>query len=513
MPKFNTVVLDCQQVFTLNFRRFCDRMRSIMAQSKRLTDLETEGNEQAPQPVIPPGTKAKVRVDYETQINPNLQAQDVADYPNDLRALAADEFETPADLPLDPLSEFCATWRLYVGYPMKVTRLADPATRRIPGQAYNRPCFEVEYLSDTPFDPANLTGTLQIINGNSGGVFRLWLTDESGTPIPDARIDRVVIADPPKHFGNSPQQRQPFDPRYDIDPRRPWPPEPTPPAPLPQKSAMEQRIENLQATLFEDAVRRAMNPTPVAAVDGLSAEDRVGLLLLNQGGLLATLMDKVTTLAQSPEAAAVKETIGERAINAGLRIAETNPAIVERISSTLERIVDRVLPNPNAPVTVAANIQPPQSQQTRVSAPHPVQLPPPGPTAPDAPEPDDTDVDDDIMDIVEQLFTLLTDTRPFDVNDPVFVELRETYPLKFAAAIRMIATQPLDQIVTWLKTQSPVYESLLNGPVTSEHYTNRLAELQQFCRTPPAPAPQNNNVQEAPQEEEIRNSQSEIRNG
>lgn len=471
-------------------------MRHIMTKVARsIADLEGASEESAP-PVIPPGVKAKVRVDYETQVEPaNAQyGRQINEQRTELEELAGEEF--PAELPLDPLSVFCAEWRNYVGYPMKVTRLADPATRRIPGQAYNRPCFEVEYLSDTPFDPANLTGTLQIINGNSGGVFRLWLTDESGTPIPDARLDRVVIADPPKHFGNNPAERREYDPRYDSRlPVR----ETAAPAPL-QPSAFETRMQELQERLLNNALARLMEPTaPASPVSNVSDEDRLTLFLVKEGGILPGVIGKLTALVGSPETVTAKESWQERAINAGLNIAQSNPAIVERVSATIERIVDRVLPNTHAPVNVASNIAAPAPPQ-QYTPPQAIQLPPPGPSAPDAPDPgnDDSDeLDDDIMDIIEQIFTLLSDTRPFRADDPVFVILRQEHPVKFTMAVKMIAAQPLDDVIEWIKSQGSLYEALLDGPVTGPHYRERLATLQQFCR---APAPQPN-AQETSQTE------------
>jgi len=493
-----------------------------MVKAARLTDIETSVNEQTPPPAIPAGVDAKVRVEYTTKVDPNNEQAREDRYSDELRELAAAQDFNEA-LPLDPLSQFCAEWRNYIGYPMKVTRLADPATRRIPGQAYNRPCFEVEYLSDTPFDPANLTGTLQIINGNSGGVFRLWLVDpQTNAPIPEAHVDRVVIADPPKNFGNNPQSQREFDPRYDVDPRRPWPPPQQTPPPPPQPSALELRMQNLQEKLLENALARLIEPPPTVPQPGGSANisdsDRLTLMLVNEGGMLPGIVSKIAALAGAPEAAVAKQSLGERALEAGMRIAETNPAIVERISSTLERIVNRILPaDPRAPVSVAANIQP----SSQASAPQPQQITPAPPIgaiepAPDTPNPDDgPEVDDDeIMDIIEQLFTLLSDTRPFTVDDPVFVELRQAYPLKFRMAVQLIATQPLDAVIEWIKTQGTLYEALLDSPISGKHYASRLAELQQFCRTPAAP-PQPataSNENETSQTEKLRNPQSEIRN-
>lgn len=475
-------------------------MRDIMAKANRLSDLEETTNESSAQPVIPPGTKAKVRVDYETTVDPNLTSQ-AQRFNNELYELAdtainermLDDTARPAALPFDPVSDFCALWRNYAGCLMKVTRLPDPATRRMPGQQYARPCFEIESLGATPFDPANLEGTLQIVNGNSGGVFRLWLVDDNGMPIEDAHLDRVVIGDPPKQFNRRENERELFrDPRYAVNT-----PQQQAPAPPPQKSEMELRMERIQGELFETVLKRALNPVAPTAPDptaNMSEDDRLTLLLVKQGALLPSIVQKITTLAGAPEAATIKETWQERGINALLQIAQTNPAIIERVSGVVERIVERVLPNPRAPVNIAPNLQqsrpvqhaPAQRANPTLAAPPVTQYT----ENPDAPEDErpDVDEDEDIMDIISSLFTLVNDTRPFTTTDPVFRELSQAYPQKFRGALIMIATQPLDSIIAWLSTQDPLYESLLTSPITAGHYRARLAELQAFCKAQSAPA-------------------------
>jgi hypothetical protein len=178
-----------------------------------LADLEGASNPaDIPGTMPPPGTPASVetKIRYDTNVNPNPAANR---YSNDLRELAANEFdddddERPLPVPNDPLTDFCDHWREYVGYPLKVVRHPDPAVRRIPGQTYNRPCFEIESLGSTPFDPVNLVSTLQLVNGNSGGAFRLFLTDEYGSIVEGARLERIVIPDPPRNMPADFEERQ-----------------------------------------------------------------------------------------------------------------------------------------------------------------------------------------------------------------------------------------------------------------------------------------------------------------
>lgn len=480
-------------------------MRSIMAKRNSLVDLETANNDnpESAQTVIPAGVQADVTVKYRTLADPALQSARARPYNDELEELARlaeEDTARPVELPFDPITQFCAEWRNYAGWLLKVTRLPDPATRRMAGQSYNRTCLEIESLGSIPFDPANLEGILQIINGNSGGVFRVWLVDQNGQPVQDAFLDRVAVGDPPRQFGR--EHRPAY--AYDLDSNYPnayfggrIDRQQTSPAP-PQKSAMEERMETLQAQLFEKAILRAMEPpnAPAPATTGISDEDRVGLLLLNQGGLLPALMTKLTALAQSPETITKEQSWKERAIDATFQLAQNNPAIVERLSGTLERIINRVLPDPRAPVNVAANLQPSQqSPQPQLAHNSQSEIRNPKFFAPDGPNPDapdtnpDPDDDEDIVDIVESLFELLSDTRPFSVNDPVFTELREAYPQKFAGAMQMIANVPIDAVIEWIKTRSSLYEAMLDGPVTGPHYRARLAELQAFCRAPgPSPA-------------------------
>src|SRR6267142_30654 len=180
-----------------------------MPRKPSLEQLEA-ANDETPPVGIPPNADVTVR--FKQPVDPNaLGRTPGSTYDRELQEIAAEEF--PDEPPPDPLTEFTNEWRNYIGYPLKIVRLPDPAVRRIPGSTYNRPCFELEQLSDMPFEPVNIVGALQIVNGNSGGVFRIWLTDETGASIPGARLDRIVIADPPKQYGRE-QRRDYIDGEY-----------------------------------------------------------------------------------------------------------------------------------------------------------------------------------------------------------------------------------------------------------------------------------------------------------
>jgi hypothetical protein len=229
------------------------------------------------------------------------------------------------------------------------------------------------------------------------------------------------------------------------------------------------------------------------------------LFLVKEGGLLPNVVQRLTALAGSPEAAVAKESMSDRLLNAAVNIAETNPAIVERISGTIERIIARVLPEPRTTAPVrqpqARQLQPgpapfqggrvePLAQAPQVvesyDAPGPIET-----LDPSIPEAEDQD----IMDILEDLFTLLTSDDKLVVDHPTFQQLRREYPVKFNMALKIIATQPLDDIIEWIKDKSPLYTSMLENPRLGPYYRQRLSELQILCQTPrqPQPVPQVNN--------------------
>src|SRR6185436_10651609 len=130
-----------------------------------------------PPTMPPPGTRAQVKTQISYDMNVQPEGPQARGYATELDELALENEDDLGLLPSDPVTDFCERYRAYTGYNLRVVRLPDPAARRIPGQAYARPCFELEILGDTPFDPSNLPATLQMLNGNSGGVFRLLLAD------------------------------------------------------------------------------------------------------------------------------------------------------------------------------------------------------------------------------------------------------------------------------------------------------------------------------------------------
>lgn len=454
-------------------RAMTRRAPATLANLEDQPELETV---EAPGVMPPPGVPAQIKTEIRYQRTIDPSTENVSQYPNDLAQLAAAEDETL--LPSDPLSVFVETWRDYEGLSLRIARLPDPAARRMRGQTYARPWFgEVENLGDIPFDPANLISTLQIINGNSGGVFRLWLADESGRPIPGAKLDRVAIADPPRHASYD-------DPRFAPVTQHIPPPQPT----ERQPSAMELRVQELQERIFNQALDNALKPAPapapVASSDpfaGLSEEDRLTLLLVKRGDVLSQITQRVTSLAQAPDNTPEKLDWKDRGLNALVGLVETNPVIVERVSSIIERIVNRVIPDPRTPQPSAYNPTPYQGGriETTPQALPPSPLPPQQITGiPETPHLDeDNDQDAEIMDILERLFELFSDTRPITANDQVFIDLRQAYPLKFKIAIGLIKKTDLPDLVAWISEQSPLYETMLTSPATSPHYIARLKEL------------------------------------
>ncbi len=460
-----------------------------------LADLEAASNPvDVPGITPPPGVEANVetRVRYTRMVDP-----EASDYSNDLRELAASEIDDddiPEPNPQDPYSDFVNTWRKYHGYPLKIVRLPDPATRLIPGQTYNRVCREIEMLSDTPFDPSNLINILQVVNGNSGGVFRVFLTDEYGRPIPGARLDRLVVADPPKQYNNQRSNNDPDDfdrRRFERDYQRRYERDTAPPAP-PVKSDMELHIENMQRQLFEKVMLRALDPPIPPPIDPLSTipeGDRLALSLLRQGDLLPTLVDRISSLAQAPdriESATWKDKLAE----AGIQLVTHNPQIVATVTDIISR----------ATVAVASAFAP--RNQQFISEPVPVHAPPaqraapqmyPAPQQPpqqavntglpEAPEPEDEDdMEDAEIDMMEDIIKLLLSDKPLDLNDPVITGLREDYPAIFERAMQGIAVMPPMVIIQYLCSKSDFCADMFNSPRNGPHLKARLTELKSLIK-------------------------------
>lgn len=444
-----------------------------------LESLEAAHSEAQPL-AIPPG--ARVRVDFDAPVDTTNLVNN-SRYSDELAGLAAAELEGDDEIPVDPLTQFAVDYAAYAGYTMRITRLADPAARRIPGQTYNRQCLEVESLGDTPFDPTNLQGTLQLINGNSGGVFRLWIIGEDSKPV--GYLPRVVIGDPPKSFN-------PITPATVYQ----QPPAPTKPEP----TEFELQMQDLQRRLLSNALNRLMEPPPSVAPpqSTLSDEQKLTLMLAERGAILPGVVENLAKLASAGDNVNKAQSWTEWLQETGGRLLETHPEIGERIMNTASNLVALFInrfpggspignPTPQQPYT-GGRVEPLAPQRLRAVAPRR-----PAPVAsvtnlPEVPDPDDDievdspldreqEIENATMIVLEDLIALLSGTEPLRADHPVFVKLNTEHPAVFQQAIAMIAQYPLDPIIAWVKSKSPLYASLLDGEVTGPHLHNRLQEL------------------------------------
>ncbi len=470
-------------------------------ESPSLSDLEN-ANDPVTTPGImpPPGVQARVRtqIDYNRVIDPDDVQPAGGGYSDDLRGLAAEEFDDgalPPPVPLDPFSEFIETYNRFIGYSLKIVRLPDPATRRTPGHTYNRPCFELEILSDTPFDPNNLTGMLQVVNGNSGGVFRIWLTDENGQRIPGAQLDRLVIADPPKQYNQQSQRRAHADDYDDEDRERYYrrrEREPVAAPALPVKSEMELHIEQMQRDLFQKVMMRALDPPAAPAIDPMSLvpeQDRLALSLLKQGDLLPTLVERISSLTQAPdrmESATWKDKFADAAVN----LVTHNPQIVTTVTDIISR----------ATIALATAFAPRGNQQTIAAEPIPIQHPPAQRAAqalpPRPPRPlqgvnglsetpqleDDDNLEEDEIEMMEDVTKLLLSDKPLSFSDSVIVDLREAYPVMFDKAMQGIAAMPSMMVIQYLCSKSDFCADMFNSPRHGGYLKQRLEELKTLIK-------------------------------
>lgn len=448
--------------------------------TRRQTNVEetinAQDNSAAPPAAIPLGVDADYTVKFKTRVDPGVENHARQRELEELAALAGEDDSN--EPPPDEISAFCHHWQNFAGYPLSIIRLPDPPERRIAGNSYARPCFNLERLGDTTFDPSNLIGTLQFVNHNSGGVFRVWLSDYNGAAIPGARVERVAIGDPPQS-----------KPALSPSPLLPVSPSPVPPPPI--RSAAEIELETVKNNLFSKALERALNPPTATPATGatptLPPDQQAMLYMLGNTDFMGSMFSKLSDLAQQTAGVTKEPTIKERLIDAGLELATRNPAIVDRLSGVVERIVARVLPDPRYDGLPQTQ---PQQQFQPQSPPLTYQPPAPPPTQagigdfdPGLPEaPIDTEQDDeDLMDILDSLVTLLNSDKPLTPNDPVFSELYRRYPLKYRIAIGLIASSPLPEIIEWIKeTGGPLYVSLLDGPASGPFLRDRLAQLQQL---------------------------------
>lgn len=429
----------------------------------RKTPEPTEGESVEAPGVIPEGVEADVTVKYRRRVNPQENASDL-----DALALEAD-----ADLsPPDPLAEFLDNWQQCIGYNCEVVRLPDPADRRMPSAHYARPNFgEIERLGGVPFDPVNFVPALQMINGNSGGVFRVWLTDNAGQMIPGARLERLAIADPPGAKQspqlNMHQQPAPQTERY-------------------QPSQLEQQMQQLQAQLLQTALDRALNPAPPAAppaAPSLPDEDRLALMLFKQGNLLGPIIEKIASTASQVESAG-QSTWKDKAMDYVMQ----NPQVGMQLTGAAERVITGL-------TNLVATILPGASQTS--SAPQPIQHAPQATPAAQAapapaPEAEPIDVEDEQetedMELLEEIVTVLSGDEPLAGN-PIFQQLQKDFPERFPFYVNLIAKLPsADMMLTFIGKLTPLYRKLINGPMR-DHYLKRAEELRQLCIAATTPPP------------------------
>lgn len=468
-----------------------------------LEDLEpplTETPGIMPPSGIPASVETKVR--WSTNVNPNESAPA---YPDDLRRLAAQEYSEQEDEELiDPVEEFLSAWQRYAGYPMNVIRLPDPASRVLAGNQYNRPCREIERLGTTSFDPAYFIPSLQALNQNSGGVFRVFLMSETGTErIPGAILDRIQIADPIAR-ANPASQAQPQLP-----------------PPLREKSETERLLDRvMQAQLQRTLENMTTPPVPPPITPGanLTDEQRLALALFSQTDVLSSAIGKITQAVQNaagvvPEAK--DQGWKERLADAGFEIVKNDPQIAARLSQTANNIVNTVInffdrrasarvPQPETIVydpathTYMRVASPPvQAPPLQYAQSPPPQQPPPPPSQPTQTE-DDTTGDSATMAMLDDLLALLNSNEPLALDHPLFVELARQHPIRIKFALRMIVTSPFEELIEQICEQGgPLYDNLLHSPVTGPFLQTRLAELQRLCiedynksRNPPPITPE-----------------------
>lgn len=409
---------------------------------------------------IPPGVDAQVNIKYNTRVVPPER--------DGLTDVLDEELETTF-APLDPLSSFLDQWANFAGYNCVIVRLPDPAARRMSGNTYARPCFETERLGDTPFDPVNFIGTLQMLNNNSGGVFRCFLTDEAGQLIPQARIERFAIADPPR--GSNPTAQPQIAATYQ-----------SPPLPrTPELSEFEKDMKDMQRQLLKSALDRAMNPPPPPppSAPQLPPEQQLAMAVFSQTDALSQVIAKIGAAINTP-AEAANPTWKDKAFDYLMQ----NPTVGNQITGILDRAVAALAnmlpagppPPPPTPRPYVEQAPPPPHQPSNAqqwSAP----LPPDAPT--DEPLDDD---EDENMEILDELFTLIVSGDPITIELPIFQQLAVDFPKTFPLFVQGLARTPHALVLTATKNQSPLYKSLLEGP-DGERLAARVAEVQTLAVT------------------------------
>lgn len=425
-------------------------------------------------PLPPPTVPADVNVKFRTGVNPNAYLQgneyerrDIAD---ELHKLALDEDEnlTPPSI----FAQFCEQFSEHAGLAsVNVVRLPDPADKRMPGSQFARVNFgEIEQLGTFMFDPASLLASLQMVNGNSGGVFRLWLTDQYGQMIPGARLDRLAVVDPlgARTLGQPPTpQPAPQPVRIEAPASR-------------ELTDDEKQIKELQRSIMQNALNRLMNPPepqPVSPASALPPQDQLALLLLSNTDILGEAIHKISAVVHAGEGNAAASTWQDKLTD----LVTQNPQLVERVGGVVDRIVARIF-GPDSRYDQAQYIPPPPQQAPQQ---HPYQRPPqpqyasPGDNLPpDAPN-DEQDNED--MALLDELIAYLSSNDAIEKTHPVFRQLRTQYPVRFRFYVQTIAAAPnAGPIIEFLKQAGPLYKALLEGPLQA-HYETRIEQLRQLC--------------------------------
>jgi hypothetical protein len=445
-----------------------------MAEIGRELDAASGNADETATPPPQPGTPVNVEIKkrYITTENPT---ENSGLYGRELRELAANEMDrTPTeDLPIDPLIAFLEEWGNYANgqFNCLVYRLPDSGPRRMPGSTYRRPYFgpAPEMLGTMSFDSniGTFTANLQALNQYSGGSFQVYLIDVYGRRVQDAVLWTCTIADPASVPGQQ-QQQQTGQSQY-IEQRPPHR----------EESEEDRQLKALRNQLLQASIDRMLNPpAPPPPASSLSPEDQAQLYLLRQApSLLPNMFGQMAELQRglidAASNSAKEPTMKDRLIDAGLELATKNPAIVDRISSTLERIINRLLPPPTetaAPPPPAVHYLP--QQQT---APQP---PPPPRTPVTDTANEDGEEDEEIMIILDELLKLLNSRKELTANDPVLIALYQRYPLKFRAAASLIASQSLDDIIAWVCAQDSMFDNLLTSEVSGPYLRQRIAQLQ-----------------------------------
>lgn len=466
----------------------------------RKTDLEapppTDAPADVPGPLGPQNVPADVEIKtrFRRNVNPEQYAEAPAParasaiFDDELNRLALEEDQHLA--PPSTFADFLESFSEYNGRAeCQVVRLPDPVDKRIPGSRYARTNFtETEVLGPVPFDIATLLPSIQMLNGDSGGVFRIFLVDHEGRMIPGARLERLALPDPlgaHRHDQATQPQQQPSQPHVEFREREP--------------SEAERLIQSLQTRMMQTALERAINPpvpAPASPLSTLSPDDQLAMLLLTKTDVLGSAIERISAVVSAGETSAAPSTWQDKI----MEVVTHNPTIVDRVGSIADRLLARIF-GPDARFDNMASFTPAPVQPVRapaqpVRAAQPTNLPDEAPdTTRDDPGFDDDDAQD--MKLLQDVITYLTGTDPIVRDHPIFKHLREAYPARFPFYVNMIADAPSVDVLIFGITQAyPLFDALMHSSL-APHYHNRLGELKTLCEaevarkrgTAPAAAP------------------------